>query len=193
VRAFPVLVAAALAAVAVVVLASAHAQPARVRPGDGAVVTTPPPVVQIEMTQELARQAGANDIEVFNEAGAKVTTVAAVIDNGNRRLLSVPLPSTIEPGRYIVRWKTLSAEDGDTDSGELSFTYDPAGTPDPGREILAGTVATPAPAPTGGAEVPAFVERGGARGVSWVLVAAVGLGMFVLGSGTTFLLVQRRP
>jgi hypothetical protein len=145
------------------------------------------------MTQELARQAGANDIEVFNEAGEKVTAVAAVIDNGNRRLLSVPMPSALEPGRYIVRWKTLSAEDGDTDSGELSFTYDPAGTPDPGTEYLAGGPPTPAPTTDGGAPIPGFIDGGGSRGMSWVLVAAVGLGMFVLGSGATFLLVQKRP
>ncbi|HMO97187.1 MAG TPA: copper resistance protein CopC, partial [Tepidiformaceae bacterium] len=142
--------AAAVAAISVVAIAFAHAEPARVYPGDGAVLNEPPTEVVFEMSQEMARQEGQNDIDVFDEAGNEVTVVAAVIDNADRKMLSVPLPSNLAPGVYTVRWKTLSAEDGDPDSGETTFTYDPSAPPNPGREVLREDLLNP-----GGSETPA--------------------------------------
>jgi methionine-rich copper-binding protein CopC len=175
------------AALAVVALALAHAEPVTVKPGDGAVVTSAPLSVEITMSQDMARQAGANDIDVFDANGTEVTRVAAVIDNANRRKLSVPLPSTLTPGRYTVRWKTLSADDGDAADGNLSFTFDPNGTANPGRETLSEveTVETPAAAEP-------LALGGGGGGTSWVLVVAVAVGMFAAGGGTAFLLTQKR-
>ena len=172
----------------------AHAEPATVKPGDGAVLTAPPPEIVIEMTQEMARQAGQNDIDVFDAAGNEVTTVAAVIDNGDRRMLTVAMPSSLPPGEYTVRWKTLSSEDGDPADGELSFTYDPNGTADPGKEQLKEDLLNPGgETPGAGAPAPSLSVSGDAGGVTWVLVVAVGIGMFVLGAGGTFFLVQRQP
>jgi methionine-rich copper-binding protein CopC len=181
-----------LAAVALPVgLVFAHAEPARVSPGSGALVTSPPAEIVIEMSQEMHREEGRNDIDVFNEAGAEVTAVAAVVDNGDRRRLSVLMPSGLEPGGYTVRWKTLSAEDGDDASGEYQFTYDPNGVADPGvedvREDPLATATATATTPSG----PVVISDGGS-GTSWVLVAAVGVGMLTVGSGVTFLLVQKR-
>jgi copper transport protein len=171
--------------------ASAHAEPAKVTPGDGAVLNTPPSQVEITMSQEMARSGGQNDIDVFDASGKEVTAVAAVIDNGDRRKLSVPLPSNLSPGTYTVRWKTLSADDGDAANGTLTFTYDPAQTPSPGRQDLRPDLLGNATVETGSTSPPAAFGGGG--GTSWVLVAAVGVATFVLGSGGTFLLIQKRP
>lgn len=182
-----------LALVAVVSVA-AHAEPVRVKPGDGAVLPERPSEVVFEMSQELARQPGANDIDVFDARGSEVTSVAAVIDNANRARLSVPLPADLAPGTYTVRWKTLSSEDGDDASGETSFTYDPAAAPSPGKEVLREDLADAGPDAGGtGTLPPALDASGNARGVTWILVVAVGAGMLVLGAGGTFLLVQKRP
>ena len=101
------------------------------------------------------------------------------------------MPSGLEPGVYTVRWKTLSAEDGDDASGEYQFTYDPTGVADPGvedvREDPLATATATATTPT----APVVISDGGS-GTSWMLVAAVGVGMLTLGSGVTFLLVQKR-
>jgi copper transport protein len=182
-----------LALVAVVSVA-AHAEPIRVKPGDGAVLVQRPSEVVFEMSQELARQPGANDIDVFDAGGAEVTSVAAVIDNANRARLSVPLPADLAPGTYTVRWKTLSSEDGDDVSGETTFTYDPAAVPSPGKEVLREDLAGARPDAGGtGAQPPALDAGSNTRGVTWILVVAVGVGMLVLGAGGTFLLVQRQP
>jgi len=178
--------------------AFAHAEPARITPGDGAVLTSPPVQIAMTMTQDMERRTGANDIDVFGADGAEVTTVAAAVANGDRRSLSVAMPSRLEPGVYTVKWKTVSADDGDASNGQFSFTYDPNGTPSPGREQVKddplGTASATAP-PGGGSATPgtpaASLSTGG-DGTSWVLVTAVAIGMFVAGGGTTFLLYQRR-
>lgn len=169
--------------------AAAHAEPVRATPGDGAVVTSPPPEVVLLMSQELARQTGANDIEVLDSAGRDVTPGTAVIDPADRRRLSVPLPSDLEPGEYVVRWKTLSAEDGDTASGELRFRFEPSGTSIPGREVLKESVlggATPA-----AAAPPPVAGAGSDGGTSWVLVAAAAGAALVIGAGGMYLLTGK--
>ncbi len=178
---------AALLAMASVTSVFAHAEPATVKPGDGAVLAQPPTEVVIEMTQEMARQAGANDIEVFDPAGRKITTVSAVIDNGDRKRLSVPLPTGLVVGAYTVRWKTLSADDGDAANGQLSFTYDPSKPPSPGKENLVELAA----GATASATASGGFGSGGGGGTSWVLLVAVAVAMLAIGSGGTFLLVRK--
>ena len=136
-------------------LAAAHAEPARATPGDKAVLDTAPSEIVFEMSQEMARQEGQNDIDVLDAAGNEVTTIAAVIDNNDRRRLSVVLPSGLQPGTYTARWKTLSAEDGDPATGETTFTYDPAATPSEGTVALR-------PGPVGRHDARAHGRRAGA-------------------------------
>lgn len=180
-------------AVAVSTSAFAHAEPAQVSPGLGANVTTPPPQVEIVMSQEMFLREGANDIDVFDASGAEVTRIAAVVDRGDRRKISVPLPSDLAPNSYTVRWKTLSAEDGDSDEGEYVFTYDPAKPAEPGRTNLRDEApeVTPADGDSPAAPLP-IPGANSDSGMSWILVAAVGVAGLTLGSGVTFLLVQRK-
>jgi len=178
-------------AFAVAMTAAAHAEPVRITPGDGAVLNTAPIQVAIEMSQEMARTAGENDIDVLDYAGNEVTIAAATIDATGRRRMTVPLPADIPPGAYTIRWKTLSAEDGDDANGETSFTFDPSAAPTPGREVLREDLpgSDPSPSP---ANVPSIASDGDA-GVSWILVAAAAAGTFVLGAGGAYLLIQKRP
>ena len=183
-------VAGVLLAQLVVLSAFAHAEPSKVQPGQDAVLTAAPTQVVIEMSQEMARQDGANDIVVQDESGKTLTTEPAVIDNADRRKLTVPLPAGLGPGTYTVRWRTLSADDGDTASGNYSFKVDPSGTANPGKEVLReDTLGLQTPASSGAA---ALAPTDSSGGTSWVLVIAVGVGMFVLGAGGSFLLVQKR-
>lgn len=173
--------------------AQAHAEPNEIRPGDGSVVTTVPVAVEIVMTQELARQPGANDIDVVTADGVEVTTETATLDLKDRRRLSVPLPGDLAPGAYIVRWKSLSAEDGDAEEGELSFTYDPSGVAAPGREQLDDEPAAAATVPVSANEdSSAFsTERQSTRG-TWVAATAAAIAGLAIGGALSFLLVQRR-
>lgn len=188
----PVL-AAPLLALAVVVSAAAHAEPVKVNPGDGAVLNERPTGIEFQMSQELAREAGANDIDVFDADGTEVTVVAAVIDNANRTRLTVPLPADLPPGVYTVQWKTLSSEDGDPANGSIAFTYDPSAAPAAGKEVLREDLLGGNSGGSGATTAPVVDVGGDSTGLTWMLVAAVGLGMFAVGAGGTFLLVQKRP
>jgi copper transport protein len=188
----PVL-AAPLLALAVVVSVAAHAEPVKVKPGDGAVLNERPTGIAFEMSQEMAREAGANDIDVFDADGNEVTVVAAVIDNANRTRLTVPLPADLLPGVYTVQWKTLSSEDGDPANGSISFTYDPTAAPADGKEVLREDLLGGNSGGSGATAAPVIDVGGDSAGLTWMLVAAVGVGMFAVGAGGTFLLVQKRP
>jgi methionine-rich copper-binding protein CopC len=179
-----------IAAFAWLVVASAHAEPSRARPGDGAVLNVPPTEVVLVMTQDMAREAGANAIDVFDARGNEVTTEDAKVDPTDRRRLSVALPANLPAGEYVVRWTTLSAEDGDTASGELRFRVDPLATPDPGREVLKESLLGGSPT-TGPASAPALGSGGGTQGTGWVLAAALGAIGLVLGTGAGVLFSRR--
>lgn len=194
------LLAAAALGLAAVTLAFAHAEPAQVKPGEGAVLKSPPTQVLIEMSQEMAREAGANDIQVLDAGGKNVATGPAVIDNNDRKKLTVALAANLPTGTYTVKWKTLSADDGDPADGSYTFTFDPSKPASPGNENVrpdllgngsAGGGATAAPS----TPPPASTSIGGGSdsGVSWITVAAVGVAMLVVGSGGTWFLVQKRP
>lgn len=183
-------------ALATVSTVGAHAEPVRARPGEGAVLNQPPAQVELIMSQEMARETGANDIDVFTAAGQEVTTAPAVIDSSDRKRLTVALPADLAPGNYLVKWKTLSAEDGDTAEGTLLFTYDPRSQPDPGREELREAPPTPGASdgpPDSGANPQPSFPGGDDDGLPWVVLVAVGVAMFAIGSGATYLFVQRRP
>ncbi len=181
--------AAVLLAMSIVGVTWAHAEPATAKPGDGAVLLRSPGEIVLVMSQEMGRLGGSNDIDVFDASGKEVTTIAAVVDNADRKRLSVAVPSELAAGNYRVKWKTLSSEDGDPADGTISFTIDPTGTPSPGKETLRADL-------LGGGETPAagtgVAISGPDDGVTWVLVVAVGIGMLVLGAGGTFLLVQKK-
>lgn len=179
--------------------AFAHAEPAKVKPGDGAVLTTAPTTYEITMTQELARQPGANEILILDTSGRQVTAVNAVIDNSDRRKLSVAMPTNLAPGVYQVQWRSLSADDGDPARGTLSFTYDPNGTASAGRESLKETASTNnSVTPTGnsGAQRTTTESSDGLGisnpGTTWVTTIAIGAMMFVVGAGATYAFVNRK-
>ena len=108
---------------------SAHAGYARSEPPAGAVIPQAPDEVHVWFTEELFRRAGANTLEVVGPDGTRVDKEDARIDDDDRTHMILSLQADLPAGAYTVRWRTLSADDGDTASGEFSFTVDPAAVP----------------------------------------------------------------
>lgn len=108
--------------------AQAHARYLRSEPGAGALVASAPRRVDIWFTQELFRRQGENWIRVFGAQEQPVHAGEAVIDDDDRTHMWVELEAGLPLGTYRVEWRTLSAEDGDTDEGEFRFSYDPQAT-----------------------------------------------------------------
>jgi copper resistance protein C len=171
---------AAGAALVLAGLASAHAGYVRSEPGAGAVVAAVPTEVVIWFGQDLFRRAGENGIEVLGPDGAAVQAGEAVVDDDDRRRLSVALASGLGPGVYIVDWHSLSADDGDTDAGSFTFTYDPAAditsTPMP-------AAATPTALPVATAALASTATPAAARGVGCGGALVPALGLVAFGAG----------
>jgi methionine-rich copper-binding protein CopC len=161
---------------------SAHAGYARSEPAAGAVIPQAPDEVHVWFTQELFRRAGANTLEVVGPDGARVDKQDARIDDDDRTHMIVSLQADLPAGAYTVRWGSLSAEDGDADSGEFGFVVDPAAvrTTPPAGPTASRPETSGSPQPAVGATPPAAVptpapspqERGGLPCLGSLLSAA---------------------
>ena len=100
----------------------AHADYDRSVPAAGAVVLQAPQQVQVWFTQELFRREGQNSLEVYGPDEQRVDLDDFAIDDDDRKLMTVSLPPHLANGVYTVRWRSLSADDGDEAGGEFQFT-----------------------------------------------------------------------
>src|SRR5215218_8828483 len=146
---------AAIAVVAVLAVAAlgnatrsgeAHAGYDRSVPAADAVVETAPAIVEIWFTQEI--DAGGTDVRVFGPDGAQVDLGDTALDlfDPARKRVTVSLRPDLGPGTYTVEWTTLSAEDGEGESGGFTFTV-AGGTGTPSASPEASPVASPDASP----------------------------------------------
>jgi len=163
-------------AVALPAVALAHARPVRVTPGHGSVLAVSPALVEIETSEDMERTTGANELVVTDTSGRTVTTAPGTVEAANRRKLSAPLAPSLPTGDYTIRWKTLSAADGEADEGTFTFRVDPATTPLAGRSELALPTA-----------VPPAAENGGGGGAHVVFIVAFAAGVAVVGAFAWFI------
>jgi len=104
-----------------IALASAHAAPERFDPSPGAVLKSAPQQVDGWFIQDVRRQADASFIKVFDAGGMQLDDKSPVVDDMDRRHMSVKLESGLGAGRYMVAWETLSDEDDELDGGCFWF------------------------------------------------------------------------
>ncbi len=116
-------------------------------PAADEVVAQAPQRVQVWFTQDLFRREGQNSLEVYGPDNQRVDEDDAAIDDDNRKLMTVSLQSDLADGIYTVRWRTLSADDGDDAEGEFQFNIQADGP-----EAEAAPTAVPTEAPTAAAE-----------------------------------------
>ena len=101
--------------------AAAHAGYDHSTPGADEVVQQQPARVDVYFGQEVFRQAGANFVRVFNDQDAQVSTGDGTVDDDDRTHIFADVEPDLPAGRYIVRWQTLSDEDGDSADGAFCF------------------------------------------------------------------------
>jgi methionine-rich copper-binding protein CopC len=148
----------------------AHARYASSSPAVGEILAVGPDSVEITFTQEIQRIAGGYGIEVNKDRGMDVTAGDAAVNDDDRTKLSVPLQPDLEDGRYVVRWKNVSDEDGDPAEGAFSFyiNVEPNAVDlanDADLALIGQDDATPAPTATpgdGAAPPPVVTEPAGA-------------------------------
>ncbi|MCC6176066.1 MAG: copper resistance protein CopC [Chloroflexi bacterium] len=161
----------------------AHAGYARSNPPDGASIRTAPGRVEIWFTQELFRRANANRIEVTGPDGQPAHAGEAVIDEADRKHLSIALTPNLAPGKYSVEWASLSATDGDPAEGNFTFTFDP-GAADVAGASGAATAATAAKAPAIANASPVATAGAGAEATGLPWWALAGAALIAIGGAT---------
>lgn len=170
-----------LAALLLVSAARAHAEYARSEPGAGAVVAVAPTRVDIWFTQDLFKREGENWIRVTGPGGDEVQTGEALVDDDDRRHMSVALQAELPPGEYTVAFRTLSIDDGDDFEGSFNFTLDPqaqtTSTPMSAAPTPTDLPATPTPVAAAPTPTPAPAAGLGCGASLAPLVGLVGLGL----------------
>ena len=102
--------------------ASAHAAYESSTPGFAEVLDDSPAEISIRFSQELFRREGANSITLTRtHSDVEFALGTLEIGNDDRRVMRIKVVAELVPGRYLVSWTNLSAEDGDADSGSYSF------------------------------------------------------------------------
>ncbi len=101
---------------------SAHALFLWGAPDNGAVVSGAPSQVDAHFAEDIVRQSGTYGLKVTDSYGNEVDNQDTVIDDNDRRHMTVTLQQGIGPDTYNVHWWTVSDEDGDAASGDYSFT-----------------------------------------------------------------------
>lgn len=94
--------------------ARAHAHLKASNPEEGAVVAEMPASISLSFSESARITALA-----LQKEGAPAQKLAPPAATGEQ--IDVPVP-TLAPGRYTLRWRVLSTDDGHIMSGELHFT-----------------------------------------------------------------------
>ena len=116
----------------------AHAKVNKAIPAIGSTVAQAPTSVTVFTLENINPNPTKSNLFVYSPAGDLISQGNAQVSLQNPREMSIkitPDPKNLN-GIYVVRWITVSAEDGDPDQGAFVFT------------VAASAAATPTAAPT---------------------------------------------
>lgn len=131
---------------AVLQIASAHAEVDKCTPSDGATVASAPAQVVCVMTEEIDPKRSA--LVVLDASGAQVDKNDSKVDlnDPNRKTLVVSLdPAKIKNGVFTVKWNAVTPDDNGASNGSFKFTI---GVAAPVGQATAAVAATPLITPT---------------------------------------------
>jgi methionine-rich copper-binding protein CopC len=141
----------------------AHAKVYKAIPAIGSTITQAPTTVTVFTLENINPNPKLSNLFVYAPSGDLISQGNSKVALNDPRQMSI----TIKPngnGVYIVRWITVSAEDGDPDQGAFVFTVKPTA---PARTVTPTTTTTTPPASGVALWVPILVG---------VLALLVGLG-----------------
>lgn len=101
--------------------ASAHAKVIDSNPKMGSTIAQAPKTITVTTAENMKPGAQNSNMFVYGPAGDLVSQGNATIPLNSPKTMSVNLKDAGK-GVYIVRWNTVSADDGDPDQGAFTFT-----------------------------------------------------------------------
>jgi len=154
----------------------AHAKVNKAIPAIGSTVAQAPATVTVFTLENINPTPSKSNLFVYSPAGDLISQGNAKVSLTNPREMSItikPDPANLH-GIYVVRWITVSAEDGDPDQGAFVFTVNAAAvaSPSPVATTSSSSGTTPSTSTTSGSGgVPVWVPI-----VVGVLALVIGLG-----------------
>ncbi|SRR5579884_2067683 len=127
--------------------ASAHAKVLSATPGIGSVIATVPTKVSVTTAENMNPDPKKSNLFVYGPAGDLISQGNATIPLNNPKEMSIPIKASGN-GVYVVRWITVSSDDGDPDEGAFVFTVNPNATSGTTSVNAKPTATTSAPAAT---------------------------------------------
>lgn len=122
--------------------AFAHAKVISATPGIGSTIATAPTTVTVMTAENINPDPKLSNLFVYAPGGDLISQGDAKVSLNNPREMSI----TIKPsgdGIYVVRWITVSAEDGDAAQGAFVFTVKAGATASSTGSAPATTAGTP--------------------------------------------------
>jgi methionine-rich copper-binding protein CopC len=169
---------------------AAHSELEASSPADGATVVSPPVIVG-DFSEEV--DPGRSSMILRDPSGTDLASGGVPADGPATRMTIADLPP-LAPGRYEVRWTTVTPDDEGVERGTFSFTVD-AATPEPttapGAQTSASPNATPAATPEAAPGAPPQGPRPATGGPGDLLIPLVALGA-ILAAGAIWLVRRRR-
>jgi copper resistance protein C len=147
----------------------AHAKVYKAIPAIGSTIAQAPTTVTVFTLENINPNPKKSNLFVYGPSGDLISQGNAKVALNDPRQMSI----TIKPsgnGVYVVRWITVSAQDGDPDEGAFVFTVKPA---------------VPAQAPTTNHATPSTAQAGTGGIPLWVPIVA-GVMALLVGFGGGF-------
>jgi copper resistance protein C len=125
----------------------AHAKVYKAIPAIGSTIAQAPTAVTVFTLENINPDPRKSNLFVYGPGGDLISQGNARVALNNPREMSIAIKADGN-GIYVVRWITVSAEDGDPDEGAFVFTVKPGGTARPATSnrtptTVVGTSATP--------------------------------------------------
>ncbi len=150
----------------------AHAKVYKAIPAIGSTVSQAPTTVTVFTLENINPNPSKSNLFIYSPAGDLISQGNAKVSLTNPREMSItikPDPANLK-GVYVVRWITVSAEDGDPDQGAFVFTVNAAAAvASPTPSTSQGT--TPSTTTSSSGDAPIWVPI-----VVGVLALLIGLG-----------------
>jgi methionine-rich copper-binding protein CopC len=109
-----------------------HAKVIDALPKMGSTIIQPPTTVTVFTAENMAPGPTKSNLFVYGPTGELISQGDATVSLNNPKEMSISIKPSSNPkdavGGYIVRWITVSADDGDSDQGAYSFTVNPGAT-----------------------------------------------------------------
>ena len=117
-----------------------HAELDTATPADKSTV---PPPTEVVLTFTETLDPSKSSIKLA-DAGGQIVAQGSTVDTGDTKTMRLVTPN-LAAGTYTVRWISASAQDGDLDHGETTFTVTAAASPPPSVAPSAESSVEPRP------------------------------------------------